>query len=79
MLPAHSQSKTLSLEAQILAKNEGVSLDTVAPVARMRPIVELNIGHFLIGEAIFVGLDQSIIGMRERMERARSEIDGGAA
>ena len=57
----------------------GLTYDTVEPVARMRPIVELNIGHFLIGEAIFVGLEQSIIGMRERMERARREIDSGAA
>jgi pyridoxine 5-phosphate synthase len=57
----------------------GLSYDTVEPVASMRPIVELNIGHFLIGEAIFVGLEQSIISLRERMERARRETDSGAA
>lgn len=52
----------------------GLTYDTVEPVARMAPIVELNIGHFIIGEAIFVGLEAAIRGMRERMERARATI-----
>jgi len=50
----------------------GLTYDTVEPVARMLPIVELNIGHFIIGEAIFVGLEAAIGGMRERMDRARA-------
>jgi pyridoxine 5-phosphate synthase len=49
----------------------GLSFDTVRPIARLPEIVELNIGHFLIGEAIFVGLDQSIRTMRRLMEEAR--------
>ena len=51
----------------------GLSYDTVAPVARMLPIIELNIGHFLVGEAIFVGLEKAVRGMRERMVQARAE------
>ena len=34
-------------------------------------VMELNIGHFLIGEAVFVGLKEAIAGMRRRMEAAR--------
>ncbi len=44
---------------------------TVGPIARIPQIVELNIGHFLIGEAIFVGLEQSIRQMRRLMDEAR--------
>jgi pyridoxine 5-phosphate synthase len=38
----------------------------------MLPIVELNIGHFIVGEAIFVGIEAAIVGMRMRMDRARA-------
>jgi pyridoxine 5-phosphate synthase len=41
------------------------------PVAAIPQIVELNIGHFLIGEAIFIGLDASVRRMRELMDSAR--------
>ncbi len=40
----------------------GLTFNTVAPIRAMPQIVELNIGHFLIGEAIFVGLDAAIGG-----------------
>ncbi len=50
----------------------GLTYETVAPVAVIPTIVELNIGHFLVGEAIFVGLAESIHGMRERMDEARN-------
>lgn len=50
----------------------GLSYDTVAPIAALSEIVELNIGHFLIGEAVFVGLSESIREMRVRMEKARA-------
>lgn len=50
----------------------GLTFDTVAPVAAMPEIVELNIGHFLVGEAIFVGLDASIRRMRDLMDAARA-------
>ncbi|MFX9722028.1 pyridoxine 5'-phosphate synthase, partial [Acinetobacter baumannii] len=49
----------------------GLSYDTVGPVAALPQIVELNIGHFLIGEAIFIGLDAAIRGMRAAMDAAR--------
>ena len=38
----------------------GLTFDTVAPSPRIREVVELNIGHFLVGEAIFVGLAAAI-------------------
>ena len=44
----------------------GLSFDTVGPIAEIPTIVELNIGHFLIGEAIFGGLDSAIRRMRAR-------------
>ncbi|MBZ0218196.1 MAG: pyridoxine 5'-phosphate synthase, partial [Fimbriimonadaceae bacterium] len=45
----------------------GLTYDTVKPVAAMTQIVELNIGHFLIGEAIFSGLETAMIHMRTLM------------
>jgi pyridoxine 5-phosphate synthase len=49
----------------------GLTYDTVAPVAALPEVVELNIGHFLIGEAIFRGLDPAIREMRRIMDAAR--------
>ena len=49
----------------------GLTFDTVKPVAAIREAVELNIGHFLIGEAIFIGLEGAITRMRELMDEAR--------
>lgn len=49
----------------------GLTYETLAPIAAIPSIVELNIGHFLIGEAIFVGLAESIRGMRSLMDKAR--------
>lgn len=54
----------------------GLTYDTVAPVAAFPEVAELNIGHFLIGEAIFSGLDSAIRRMRELMDRARREAHG---
>ena len=50
----------------------GLGYDTVGPVAAIPEIRELNIGHFLVGEAIFVGLEASIRRMRELMDEARA-------
>lgn len=50
----------------------GLALDSVGPVAALREIAELNIGHALIGEAIFVGLGQAIRDMRAAIEEARA-------
>ena len=49
----------------------GLSFETVKPVAAIPTIVELNIGHFLVGEAIFIGLEASIRHMRRLMDEAR--------
>ena len=51
----------------------GLGYDTVGPIAAIPEIRELNIGHFLVGEAIFVGLEASIRRMRELMDEARKE------
>ena len=51
----------------------GLTFDTVKPVAAIPEVVELNIGHFLIGEAIFVGLRDSIVRMRGLMDAARGQ------
>ena len=50
----------------------GLALDSVGPVAALPEIAELNIGHALIGEAIFVGLPQAIRDMRAAMDAARA-------
>lgn len=50
----------------------GLTYDTVGPVAAFPEIMELNIGHFLIGEAIFRGLEGSIHEMRRLMDEARA-------
>jgi len=64
--------------AALAAKNgiephagHGLTYDNVAPVAAIPQIAELNIGHFLIGEAIFVGLEEAVRRMRAAMDVAR--------
>jgi pyridoxine 5-phosphate synthase len=49
----------------------GLTFDNVIPIAAIPQIAELNIGHFLIGEAIFTGLAASVRHMRELMDEAR--------
>ena len=49
----------------------GLTFDNVIPVAAIPRLAELNIGHFLIGEAIFTGLDASVRKMRSLMDSAR--------
>lgn len=50
----------------------GLGYDTVEPVAAIPTIAELNIGHFLVGEAIFTGFDAAIRRMRAAMDHARA-------
>lgn len=64
--------------AALAAKNgiephagHGLTFDNVGPIAAIPQLAELNIGHFLIGEAIFTGLDASIRRMRACMDAAR--------
>lgn len=52
----------------------GIDYATVKPIAAIPEIAELNIGHFLIGEAIFVGLPEAIQRMRALMDAARVEL-----
>jgi pyridoxine 5-phosphate synthase len=49
----------------------GLTFDTVAPIAALPEVMELNIGHFLIAEAIFLGLEPAIHEMRRLMDEAR--------
>ena len=63
--------KGLGLEVHA---GHGLAFDTVKPVARIAELSELNIGHFLIGEAIFVGLDETVRTMRRLMDEARADV-----
>jgi pyridoxine 5-phosphate synthase len=54
----------------------GLTYDTVTPVAAIPTLAELNIGHFLVGEAIFVGFENAIRGMRALMDEARTAAVG---
>ena len=73
-----AELKRLTDAVALAAKNgiephagHGLTYDNVTPVAAIPQIAELNIGHFLIGEAIFTGLDASVRRMRELMDAAR--------
>ena len=75
---AAAEFKRISDGAALAARNgiephagHGLTYDNVAPIAAIPQIRELNIGHFLIGEAIFTGLDESVREMRARMDAAR--------
>ncbi|NQV48012.1 MAG: pyridoxine 5'-phosphate synthase [Rhodospirillaceae bacterium] len=65
---AHAEKVGLECHA-----GHGLTLDTVEPIAAIASIAELNIGHFLVGEAIFFGLEKSIQAMRARMDKARDQ------
>ncbi len=54
----------------------GLTFDTVKPIAAIPEVAELNIGHFLVGEAIFCGLDVAIKRMRSLMDEARRDLSG---
>ena len=64
---AHAEDIGLECHA-----GHGLSFETVKPVAAIPSIMELNIGHFLIGEAIYAGLETAIYTMRTLMNEARS-------
>jgi len=63
-----SYAHSLGLEVHA---GHGLTYDTVKPVAAFPEVMELNIGHFLIGEAIFRGLPDAISEMRRLMDEAR--------
>ena len=60
---------TLGLEVHA---GHGLTFDNVGPIAAIPEVRELNIGHFLIGEAVFMGLGSAIEEMRRRMDEARA-------
>jgi pyridoxine 5-phosphate synthase len=72
---AAAQASGLGLEVHA---GHGLSFDTVSPIAAINAVVELNIGHFLIGEAIFVGLEGAIAQMRGLMLDARRNASSDA-
>ena len=70
--------RRLSDAAALAAKNgiephagHGLTFDNVGPIAAIPQVAELNIGHFLVGEAIFGGLEASIREMRRQMDLVR--------
>jgi len=56
----------------------GLNLDNVASIASIPDIVELNIGHSIIGRALFIGLPAAVAEMRQAMAEARYGLGGGA-
>jgi pyridoxine 5-phosphate synthase len=73
-----AELKRISDMAALAAKNgiephagHGLTFDNVTPIAAIPQIAELNIGHYLIGEAVFIGLEGAIRRMRELMDEAR--------
>lgn len=84
----HAEGRLVEAEAELAALRRGATLaqslglevhaghgltyDNVAPIAAIPELAELNIGHFLIGEAVFMGLEAAIDEMRRRMDAARA-------
>jgi pyridoxine 5-phosphate synthase len=82
---AHATGPDLAIElkriadmAALAARNgiephagHGLTFDNVQPIAAIPQLAELNIGHYLIGEAIFTGLDKAVLHMRALMDAAR--------
>jgi pyridoxine 5-phosphate synthase len=82
---AHAEGEQVAAElkriadmAALAAKNgiephagHGLTYANVQPIAAIPQLAELNIGHFLIGEAVFVGLEAAVRRMRDLMDAAR--------
>jgi len=82
---AHAEGEQVAIElkriadmAALAAKNgiephagHGLTFDNVQPIAAIPQLAELNIGHYLVGEAVFVGLEAAVRQMRELMDAAR--------
>lgn len=66
---AAAQGAALGLE---IHAGHGLDYASTEEIARLPEIAELNIGHFLVGEAIFVGLGNAIARMRQAMDRGRA-------
>jgi pyridoxine 5-phosphate synthase len=57
----------------------GLNYETAETISALPEIVELNIGHFLVGEAVFVGLAESVRRMREAMDKGRRTLEARAS
>ncbi|MGY6694573.1 MAG: pyridoxine 5'-phosphate synthase [Roseinatronobacter sp.] len=68
LFSAAASAQELGLEVHA---GHGLNFDNVGPIAAIPEVIELNIGHFLIGEAVFVGLEAAIREMRRQMNLAR--------
>jgi pyridoxine 5-phosphate synthase len=75
---AETELRRLSDAAALASKNgiephagHGLTYDNVQPIAAIPQLAELNIGHYLIGEAIFDGLEAAVVKMRRLMDEAR--------
>ncbi len=75
---AQAELRRISDAAALAAKNgiephagHGLTFENVQPIAAIPQLAELNIGHYLVGEAIFIGLEESIRKMRALMDEAR--------
>ena len=73
-----SELKRIADMAALAAKNgiephagHGLTYENVQPIAAIPQLAELNIGHYLIGEAVFTGLEPAVLKMRELMDAAR--------
>ncbi len=69
LIAGAKQAADLGLEVHM---GHGLNYETVTPFAAIKEVRELNIGHFLIGEAVFTGLSAAIGEMRRLMEEARA-------
>lgn len=73
-----TELKRIGDMAALAAKNgiephagHGLTYENVQPIAAIPQLAELNIGHYLVGEAVFVGLEQAVRRMRDLMDAAR--------
>jgi len=73
-----AELKRIADMAALAAKNgiephagHGLTYENVQPIAAIPQLAELNIGHYLVGEAIFVGLENAVLRMRELMDDVR--------
>jgi pyridoxine 5-phosphate synthase len=69
---AAAETAALGLECHA---GHGLDYETARLIAAVPQIVELNIGHFLIGEAIFVGLAEAVKAMRAAMAEGRAAVE----
>ena len=77
VIEAATYAERLGLECHA---GHGLGFETVEAIAAIPSIVELNIGHFLIGEAIFGGLEMTISRMRALLDNSRTDlVDGSSA